>query len=278
MVPRLLLRSFFLLPFFLHFFAQTLTAPSLEHWFFSSLSLLLRDLSTQRERKRDLSLIVICRRYLFFASFDYPGNSVFFCISFFFLQREVFRPKSTCPKALLNLLAKVVMLIATLCTRLRVPCLCVMCMYVCACTLFGSVSRKEHRARTTSRYLSHYFFLILFFFFFSCLFFAANMRSSLPRSTPRATVRESVSSSPFHDLCRITAAYRLPPTNVASMDSNRTLLYAHPDHWAFLPLRITLVAGRHRRWLPDHSVRIVRRITVVVKVLLLHHRRGHHRR
>lgn len=63
-----------------------------------------------------------------------------------------------------------------------------------------------------------------------------------------------------------------------SVDSDRTLLDAHSNHRAILSLRISLVASRHCRWLSDHPVRVGRRVAVVVEVLLLNHRRGHHRR
>lgn len=97
----------------------------------------------------------------------------------------------------------------------------------------------------------------------------------MPRSLSGNKSAKSSSSSTNLANCLQSAVLS---TSTTSVNSDRALLDADTDHRAIFPLRwISLVTGRHRRWLSDHPMRVGGRVAVVVEVLLLNHRRGHHR-
>lgn len=101
---------------------------------------------------------------------------------------------------------------------------------------------------------------------------------SLTRSfvKPKKRRKEERASSHFYTDFTMSITRCSREIAVPSMNGNWTLLHAHTNHRAVLPLGIPLLAAAHRRGLPH--VTVAARVAVIVEALLLYHRRGDHRR
>jgi len=124
-------------------------------------------------------------------------------------------------------------------------------VYVYACTLFSSAEKAASGGNDFKMFAAPFPRSLLL-----RLLSVAIARSFLSRSTLRApsvyqlesssSFFSSLSSRSYTDRDKYMSHRRLLSTNAVSMDSNRALLYAYPDHRTVLSLRITLTASRHR--------------------------------